>query len=140
MEAAVLGQQTKHSSEMENITKRVLICDSDFMVANLIDQVFTKEFKAFCTIVEDGNEAVKEIEGNSYDLIITDLYLPYKSGYDIIQFLKESRKSSTPIIILTSTLTDDVITNACLLGADDFVRKPFNTLELFMRSRKLIMR
>ena len=121
-----------------NRSKKILICDEDFMIANLVDQKFRKNLETSNTIVEDGNRAFEAIDIESFDLIITALYLPYKSGYDIIQYVKEVKKAETPIILLTTVLTDDVIMNASLMGAEDFIKKPYNPLELLIRARKLL--
>lgn len=118
--------------------KKILICDDDFMTANMISQKLQKNLETENTIAKDGNAALKALDSGEYNLVITVFQLPYKSGYDIIQHLKQDKDEKTPIILLTNGLADDVMMNASLMGADDFLRKPYNSIELLIRSRKLL--
>lgn len=89
---------------------------------------------AFCG--EDGEE---KAYANEYDAILLDLNLPDKDGLDILKFLREE-KVNTPLIIITAR---DEITQRALgldLGADDYIVKPFNIIELKSRIGAVIRR
>ncbi|MFN4084989.1 MAG: response regulator transcription factor [Spirosomataceae bacterium] len=76
---------------------------------------------------------------NEYDVIISDIILPYKNGFDIIQEVRESGKQ-TPIILLTALNSLEEKLRAFDLGADDYLVKPFELKELIARIRVVTKR
>ena len=86
----------------------------------------------------DGESAVNMARGGEYDLIILDLMMPKKDGLEACQEIRSF--STVPIIMLTarSEDTDKIIGFEC--GADDYITKPFNILELKARVRALLRR
>ncbi|MBQ7896568.1 MAG: response regulator transcription factor, partial [Oscillospiraceae bacterium] len=86
----------------------------------------------------DGEDAVNMARSNSYDLIILDLMMPKKDG---LQACQEIRSFSTvPIIMLTARSENSDLLMGFESGADDYVTKPFNILELKARVRALLRR
>ena len=88
------------------------------------------------TSVDNGEDALFEIEGNTYDLAVLDVMMPGMSGYGVA---KQARKSGirTPILMLTAkSELDDKVTGLDS-GADDYLTKPFMTKELLARLRAL---
>lgn len=88
-----------------------------------------------CTSVFDGKAAVFELQQKSYDLMILDIMLPGLDGFDVIK-----RANKTPTIFLTakSSLTDRI--NGFSMGADDYLTKPFEMLELLARVEAVLRR
>ena len=87
--------------------------------------------------VSDGQEALKALEIDSPDLIITDILMPYTSGLELIGIVRANRKK-IPIIVLSGLGQEDTVMEAFQLGADDFITKPFNPTELSVRVKRLL--
>lgn len=85
----------------------------------------------------DGREALKLIALECPDLIITDMMMPYASGFEILAKVKGITGSRVPVIILSSMGQDNMIEEAFSLGADDYITKPFSLNELSVRVNKL---
>ncbi len=90
------------------------------------------------TSTTDGREALKAIEKNKPDLIITDILMPYTSGLELIGIVKSNTRNSIPIIVLSGLGEEETVMEAFQLGADDFLTKPFNPVELSVRVRRLL--
>ncbi len=89
----------------------------------------------------DGNEATDMIRQNAYNIIILDLMLPKKSGFDVCKFTRSSKKNGeTPIILLTALSDEESKIRGFTLGADDYVTKPFSIKELIARIRVISKR
>ncbi|MBB6214857.1 DNA-binding response OmpR family regulator [Anaerosolibacter carboniphilus] len=87
---------------------------------------------------EDGMEALAKAQSNSYDLIILDLMLPSIDGLEVCKRIRE--KSMVPIIILTAKGEDTSKILGLEYGADDYLTKPFNILELKARIKAIFRR
>ena len=87
----------------------------------------------------DGGETIDYINMTSYDLILLDIMMPVKNGYEV---LKEIRKNGnkTPVLFLTAKDTVEDKVNGLNLGADDYIVKPFHFEELMARIRAVIRR
>lgn len=90
------------------------------------------------TGVPDGREALKSLEENVPDLIITDILMPYTSGLELISIVKSNQNKKVPIIVLSGLGQEDTVMEAFQLGADDFITKPFNPTELSVRVKRLL--
>ena len=115
----------------------VLVCDDDKEIVKAIEIYLSKEgyniLKAY-----NGNEALKILKNNKIHLIILDIMMPEKDG---IETLNEIRKTaSIPVIMLSAKSEDEDKINGLNLGADDYVTKPFNPLELIARVNSGIRR
>ncbi len=86
----------------------------------------------------DGREALKLIESKKPDLIITDILMPYTSGLELIGIVKSNPSYRTPIIVLSGLGEEATVLEAFELGADDFLTKPFNPVELSVRVKRLL--
>ncbi|MGL1901698.1 MAG: response regulator transcription factor [Fibrobacterales bacterium] len=90
-------------------------------------------------VAVDGEEAITIAESFKPQLIILDLMLPKKSGYEVCRYLR--KKMPTVFIIMLTAKTDESsILTGLEMGADDYVRKPFSILELLARSKSFIRR
>ncbi len=90
-------------------------------------------------VTHDGVSGLWAATENPYDVIILDLMLPLKNGYDVLKELRE-RKIWTPVMMLTAKDGEYDQTDAFDLGADDYLTKPFSFLVLTARLRALIRR
>ncbi len=86
----------------------------------------------------DGREALKALEKDRPDLIITDILMPYTSGLELIGIVKSNPSNNIPIIVLSGLGEEETVMEAFQLGADDFITKPFNPVELTVRVNRLL--
>lgn len=87
----------------------------------------------------DGTEAVRKLASFSPDIVLLDLMLPGKSGFDICREFR-SQKPDMPILMLTARSDEASKVAGLTLGADDYVTKPFSLAELIARIRNLLRR
>lgn len=86
----------------------------------------------------DGEEAIEKISSGKYDLILLDLMLPKKDGLEVCREVRET--SDVPIIMLTAKNDDMDKILGLEYGADDYITKPFNILEVKARIKAIIRR
>src|SRR5262249_54103772 len=89
----------------------------------------------------EGEEAVRMIRSERPDLIVLDLMLPKRDGWEITRTLRgDERLASIPILMLTARIDDSDKILGLELGADDYLTKPFNPLEVVARVRAILRR
>jgi DNA-binding response OmpR family regulator len=90
-------------------------------------------------LAKDGDEAIDLAKNYSYDLAILDVMVPKKSGFEVLEILRQDKKNF-PIIFLTAKdALEDKVTGLNI-GADDYLTKPYNPLELIARIRVALRR
>lgn len=115
---------------------KILIVEDDSTIRNLI--LLTLQMENYDAIAtEDGEVAISKLDEEDIDLILLDIMLPKIDGYGV---LHEIQKKNIPVIFLTakSSIQDKVM--GLKLGADDYVTKPFEPLELLARIEALLRR
>ena len=116
---------------------KILVCDDDKDIVEAIDIYLTQEgyevLKAY-----DGDEAIKVLKRNEVDLLIMDVMMPRLDG--IRATLKIRENMSLPIIILSAKSEDADKSLGLTIGADDYMTKPFNPLELVARVKSQLRR
>ena len=116
---------------------KILVCDDDKDIVEAIDIYLTQEgyevLKAY-----DGDEAIKVLKKNEVDLLIMDVMMPRLDG--IRATLKIRENMSLPIIILSAKSEDADKILGLNIGADDYITKPFNPLELVARVKSQLRR
>ena len=117
---------------------QILIVEDEKRLANALKQILLEQ-KYMADVVHDGNEGLEYALSGIYDLIILDIMLPYKDGFQVAFELRE-KKIITPILILTAkdTIPDKV--SGLNSGADDYMTKPFAPEELLARIKALTRR
>lgn len=117
--------------------KKILIIEDDELMIKILQFILKKEGYQL-TISKDGLNAIERIPLILPDLILTDVMLPYKSGLEVINYVKENY-SKIPVIVLSALGEEErTVVEAFKLGADDFVAKPFNPNELMLRVKRLL--
>lgn len=115
--------------------KRIMIVDDDYELAQMMKALLEKEGYAVL-LAYDGQEALELLANHSIDLLILDVIMPNMDGYEVCRRLRESVFSTTfSIIMLTakSGIDDKIV--GLDMGADDYLTKPFDVLELLARVR-----
>ena len=117
--------------------QKILIVDDDENIAELISLYLTKE--CFDTkLVYDGEDALAAFNSYQPNLILLDLMLPGIDGYQVCREIRS--KAATPIIML-SAKSQEMDKISCLMsGADDYITKPFNILEVKARIKAIMRR
>lgn len=116
---------------------KILVCDDDKEIVEAIEIYLTQEgyevLKAY-----DGEEAIQTLKKEHVDLLIMDVMMPRLDG--IRATLKIREENSLPIIILSAKSEDADKILGLNIGADDYVTKPFNPLELVARAKSQLRR
>ncbi|HER4838829.1 TPA: response regulator transcription factor, partial [Streptococcus pyogenes] len=116
---------------------KILLVEDDLSLSNSIFD-FLDDF-ADVMQVFDGDEGLYEAESGIYDLILLDLMLPEKNGFQVLKELRE-KDIKIPVLIMTAKEGLDDKGHGFELGADDYLTKPFYLEELKMRIQALLKR
>lgn len=116
----------------------VLILDDEKEIADLVELYLKNEdytiYKCYTS-----EEAIKWIDTVKLDVAILDVMVKGKSGFEICQYIRE-KNLTFPIIMLTAKIEDKDKITGLTIGADDYITKPFNPLELVARVKSVIRR
>ena len=116
----------------------VLIIEDEYSLADAVAESLKNE--SFSTTIKtNGEDGEDEALTGTYDLIILDVMLPKKDGFEILKNLREE-KIDTPIIMLTAKSEIEDKLNGLEHGADDYVTKPFSMRELIARIKTVLKR
>lgn len=120
--------------------KKILVVDDE---KNIVDFIkMNLEMKSYNVIsAYDGTEAVIKAVNEIPDCILLDLMLPKIDGKEVCKILRaDAKTASIPIIMLTAKGEEDDIVSGFMVGADDYITKPFSIRELFVRIEALMRR
>ncbi len=119
------------------MTEVLIVEDEPGLVLTMSDRLRSEGYSVSTAM--DGESGLQAASTGSFDLIILDVMLPRKSGFDVCRELRE-QKIATPILILTArSQTMDKVTGL-KIGADDYLTKPFEMVELLARMEALLRR
>ena len=117
------------------MAKKLLLVDDEPLILKGLK--FSLEQDGYQTVLAaDGEEALAKVDAEDFDLILLDVMLPKMSGIEVCQRIRE--KSSVPIIMLTAKGED--MDKILEYGADDYMTKPFNILEVKARIKTILRR
>lgn len=108
---------------------RILIVEDEKPISNLIRMSLSRAGYG-CTCVYDGNEAADLLEQQPFDLILLDVMLPGCDGFELMEYI---RPLGTPVIFITAKNSVSDRVRGLRMGADDYIVKPFEVLELLAR-------
>lgn len=117
---------------------RILLVDDEEAILKLVKTVLQKEGFSHIDECVTGEAALQAIDKKQYDLIVLDIMLPDKSGFELCPLIK--LKSDAPIIFLSAKSGDLDKLSGFAFGADDYITKPFNPLEVAARAKALLKR
>ena len=115
---------------------KILIVDDEKPICDLIE-INLSAAGYCCESVQDGLEAIDRIEQGNYDLILLDIMLPGADGYDIMEYI---RPLKIPVIFITAKHEVKNRVKGLKLGAEDYLVKPFDVVELMARVEVVLRR
>lgn len=115
---------------------KILIVEDDAAISNLI-RINLNDAGYRCICAYDGLQASDLIEKERFDLILLDIMLPKMDGYELLEYIKTME---IPVIFLTAKSTVEDIVKGLRLGAEDYLTKPFEIIELLARVETVLRR
>ena len=115
---------------------KILLLEDDYLYKVSIKE-FLEELDFYVDDFENGDDALNAIFENSYDLLLLDVRVPGMDGFSLVEYVRKE-KIDVPIIILTSLTDIKDLSKGYELGCNDYIRKPFDMIELKFRIEQLI--
>lgn len=106
----------------------ILVVDDEEMMRNLLDKILSREGYNIKT-VEDGVHALDVLKNEKIDMIISDIKMPRMNGFELLKNVKKDYPD-IGIIIMTAYGDTYTVKDALLLGADEYITKPFKSYEI----------
>lgn len=118
--------------------KHILVVDDDFEVTETLKHALTREgFEV--SVAADGNLGIARAETQRPDLLILDMMMPKRSGFLVLEYLRQSENNSTiPVIMITGNKGNRHRQYAELLGVNDYIQKPFAIDRILDSVKKLL--
>jgi DNA-binding response OmpR family regulator len=107
----------------------ILIVEDDESISTLI-KMSLRQLGYCCSCAFDGEEAANMLDEKSYDLILLDIMLPKADGFELLEYI---RPMGTPVIFITAKNSVDDRVKGLRMGAEDYIVKPFEVIELQAR-------
>ncbi|WP_461790210.1 response regulator transcription factor [Pedobacter sp.] len=115
---------------------RILIAEDEVLMLKALEFKLKKDGYQV-DVASDGKQAMEKIKEHTYDLILTDIMMPFVGGMEILSYVKNDPiKKITPVLLISAVGLEDVVLEGFRLGAEDFIYKPFNLNELSVRIRR----
>ncbi len=115
----------------------LLLAEDDIMLASLLK--FRLEKAGYRVDHASDGRQVKEYVGRQMpDIIVSDIMMPYFSGIELVDYLRNDLGSQVPVVIISTAGNESNVLNAFEMGADDFISKPVSPSELLIRINKLL--
>lgn len=116
---------------------KILICEDNPMAMKTLSVVLEREgYDA--DVADDGNVGIEMLQKNDYDLLVIDIHLPYRSGLELIKYVRSDQGKDTPVIILTAFSDNQMQRQAGELGISDYIVKPFNPVDLVTKIKSIL--
>lgn len=119
------------------MNRRILIVDDDREIAGLIE-IYLKNEGYDTATAHDGEEALAKLDSDPYDLVVLDIMMPRMDGLEACRRIRRNRE--IPILMVSAKAEDMDKIFGLMTGADDYMIKPFNPLELLARVKSLLRR
>lgn len=117
---------------------KILIAEDELLMLKALEFKLKKDGYQV-DVAADGREAMEKVKNNTYDLVLTDIMMPFVGGMEILSYIKNDPiKRNTPVLLISAVGLENVVLEGFELGASDFIYKPFNLNELSVRVKKHI--
>lgn len=120
------------------VSKKILIVDDEPNIVVSLEYLMKREgFEV--AVARDGEEALRLAASFAPDLVLLDVMMPGRSGYEVCQALRaDPERAATRVVMLTAKGRETEMAKGLALGADAYLTKPFATRELVARVRELL--
>lgn len=120
------------------MAKKILIADDEQNIVISLEFLMKREGFTVC-IAADGQEAIDKVRSETPDLILLDIMMPRKNGYEVCQEIRsDPQLQGTRILMLTAKGREMEVTKGLAMGADAYMTKPFSTRELVTKVKSLL--
>ena len=117
---------------------KILLLEDDLNLSETVAEYFDEQgFDVVC--VYDGDDAIASIYENHFDLLLLDVNVPNKNGFDVLKEIR-AQNNNVPAIFTTSLNSMDSLEEGYTSGCDDYIRKPFELRELLFRVQTILKR
>jgi CheY-like chemotaxis protein len=117
---------------------KILVCEDDEIVLKVI-QVALRGHNTDAVYVRDGRKALQLLrEKNDFDMIITDIHMPYHNGDEILHLVRQEQKKTIPLIMVSSDTEEEVIKLALKSGVTEFIEKPVDADKIKKKLKKYL--
>lgn len=117
---------------------RILIAEDEVLMLKALEFKLKKDGYQV-DVAADGRQAMEKVKNETYDLILTDIMMPFVGGMEVLSYVKnDPEKKDTPVLLISAVGLENVVLEGFSLGADDFIYKPFNLNELSVRIKRYI--
>ena len=120
------------------MAKKILIADDEQNIVISLEFLMKREGFTVC-IAADGQEAIDKVRSETPDLVLLDIMMPRKNGYEVCQEIRsDPQLQGTRILMLTAKGREMEVTKGLAMGADAYMTKPFSTRDLVAKIRELL--
>jgi len=120
------------------MARRVLIVDDEANIVAALDYLLRRSGYEV-SVAATGDEALRQVEAFAPDLVLLDVMMPQKSGYEVCRRIRERPEwAAVKIVMLSAKGREAEVSKGMSLGADLYVTKPFSNAELVARIRELL--
>ena len=112
-----------------SVKQKILIVDDETSIREFLEVMLKKEKKYEIVTAEDGQKAIDLLQKKSFDLVVSDLQMPKKTGMEVLEFINQNCPT-TQFILITAFGSTEVAVEAMKLGAYDYITKPFKLDEV----------
>ncbi|MFZ3166325.1 MAG: response regulator [Candidatus Methanoperedens sp.] len=131
------GAMTLNETGAQGSKGKVLIVDDEEVNIRIIEAYLNKEYEIITA--QNGKEAMDKIEQDKPDIVLLDIMMPKISGYDVCKSIKENDATRfIPVVMITALSGLEAKVKAIENGAEDYLTKPINRIELFTRIKSLL--
>ena len=132
-----VNDDTEDNNNLDENAYKVLIVEDNVELLILMRQLLRQYYRVY--VAQNGREALNIIQQKALDLIVSDVMMPEMSGYELTKAIKEDPKHHhLPIILLTARTQEEDEQKALLVGADEYLTKPFHLTDLKLRIDNII--
>ena len=119
--------------------KHVLLVDNDLLFTRTVSYLLEKELFTVTT-AKDGKEAADALAGKHFDLVVTDLFMPYSNGFELVNTIRSTESlKHTPVMVVSDVSNKQSISNCFRLGANVYLQKPLNVPLLLSEIKNLVL-
>ena len=132
-----VNDDTEDNNNLDENAYKVLIVEDNVELLILMRQLLRQYYRVY--VAQNGREALNIIQQKALDLIVSDVMMPGMSGYELTKAIKDDPKHHhLPIILLTARTQEEDEQKALLVGADEYLTKPFHLTDLKLRIDNII--